>query len=108
MEATDRLARIKAALEIVGGAATLLAVIGYSSLRASLNHLGVTGIAAFPTNLYLFEAYVFLAAVAAALALPALVVFVLAASLSACQNLLKTGLAPNRAAARSTMSAGSG
>jgi hypothetical protein len=89
MEAIDPLVRIKPALEIVGGAAALLAVVGYSSLRASLNHLGVTGIATFPANLYLFEAYVFLTAVAAALAIPALFIFVSAAVLSSCQGLFK-------------------
>jgi hypothetical protein len=46
----------------LGGIAAIIAVVGYSSLRAHLNHLGITGIASLPTSLYLYDAYLFLTA----------------------------------------------
>ena len=45
MADTDPLPQLKSMLEYVGGAAAVVAVVGYSSLRAHLNHLGIAGIA---------------------------------------------------------------
>lgn len=70
MKEGDLFARLKPGLEIAGGLAALLAVVGYMSVRSWLNYLGLSGISSFPPGLYLFEAYVFLTAAVALLALP--------------------------------------
>jgi hypothetical protein len=56
--------------EILGGIAAILAVIGYASIRAYLNHLGAPDPGGFPTALYLFETYTFLTAATATLLVP--------------------------------------
>jgi hypothetical protein len=62
MANVDLLPRLKSVLDYVGGTAAIVAVVGYSSLRAHLNHLGIAGIASLPASLYLYDAYLFLTA----------------------------------------------
>jgi hypothetical protein len=59
--------RLRAGLEAVGGLAAILAAIGYASVRAWLNHVGIRDIATLPLTLYLNEAYFFVSAVVAVL-----------------------------------------
>ncbi len=52
--------RLKRYLELVGGSTAILAALGYISLRARLNFLGIGGVAEIELQRLLFEAYSFL------------------------------------------------
>jgi hypothetical protein len=66
----------ESALKLVGGLGAVFAVIGYGSLRAWFNYLGIRDVASLPPSIYLFEAYLFISAAIAVLA-PIVVLFVL-------------------------------
>jgi hypothetical protein len=66
----------ESALKLVGGVGAVFAVIGYGSLRAWFNYLGIRDVASLPPSIYLFEAYLFISAAIAVLA-PIFVLFVL-------------------------------
>lgn len=72
------LPQLKSLLELLGAAAATLALIGYSSLRAHLNHLGIPSSVEVPPALYLQEAYLFVSAWIATvllLSVPAVLVY---------------------------------
>ncbi|MER9465377.1 hypothetical protein NKI82_05590 [Mesorhizobium sp. M0482] len=78
MSGDGALPRLKSLLESLGAAAATLALIGYCSLRAHLNHLGIPSSVEVPTVLYLQEAYLFVSAWIATvllLSVPAVLVY---------------------------------
>jgi len=100
------LSQLKPALEIVGGAAALLAAIGYMSIRTRCRYLGIEA-EGFSAETYLAEAYLFLTASAAIVALPITLILAFILALSAFGRIGPSGisLALSRLGGRQPISA---